>query len=218
MAALIPPPPNKNTDFNSVIWKTWFHTMWRRVKGLEPGETDGGDSNAVHQAVANEVNGMTAKASPVDADIILGEDSANSWSKIKIALSSLKSYIQTAFDSVYLKLDASNDPITAPLEIEGAITATGVIENVNTTAKTANYTITATDDNVICDTSGGAFTITLPASPENGRVYTIILETAGNILTLDGNGKNIVGAATLLITSADDAAVVVYNGTQWSLK
>ena len=107
---------------------------------------------------------------------------------------------------------------TGILDVTGTVRSDGRIEEINTTAKTANYTVVATDDNILCDTSGGAFTVTLPATPEDGRVYTIILETAGNTLTIDGNGKNIVGNATLLLNQPHDAPVLIYNGTQWSLK
>jgi thiamine phosphate synthase YjbQ (UPF0047 family) len=91
----------------------------------------------------------------------------------------------------------------------------GRIEAVS--QKTANYTLTASDYGIVADTSGGAFTLTLPAAPETGRVYSIVLETAGNALTVDGNGKNIIGNATIDIIFADDAMQLEYNGTQWSL-
>jgi len=102
--------------------------------------------------------------------------------------------------------------------ITGAWTFNGRIESINATAKTANYTVVSTDDNVVCDTSGGAFTVTLPASPEAGRVHAVILETAGNILTVSGNGKNIIGNATMTMSSAYDSASLIYSGAQWLLK
>lgn len=217
MARLIPPPPRNNQEFDHV-WKDWLNLIWRRVKGLEPGESDGGDSNALHTNVDNEITTISNKASLADGDEFVIEDSAASYAKKAVLFSVIKSTLHTYFGGLYLKLDASNDPITNPLEIQGAITATGVIENINTTAKTANYTIVATDDNVLCDTSSSAFTITLPASPENGRVYAVILETGGNTLTISGNGKNINGSSTLALTTQGDAAQLVYNGTQWNIK
>jgi len=94
----------------------------------------------------------------------------------------------------------------------------GRVEAINTTPDTANYTLLATDDNRVADTSGGVFTYTLPASPEDGRIYTILLETAGNTLTIDGNGNNIMGSATTTMGTAYDAVQLIYNGTQWLAK
>lgn len=216
MARLIPPPPSTSHSVDSWEYRNWFNLLWRRVKGLEPGESDGGDSNALHSNVAGEIQDITQKSTPVDADEFVIEDSADSYTKKALTWANIKSTLNTYLGGLYLKLDASNDPITAPLEIQGAITATGVIENV--AAKTANYTVVATDDNIVCDTSGGAFTITLPLSPETGRVYTIVLETAGNILTVAGNGNNINGSTTLTMATATNSAQLLYNGTQWVIK
>ncbi len=112
----------------------------------------------------------------------------------------------------------TNTVLNGDADIGGNLITTGRIVKINTTAKTANYTALATDENILCDTSGGAFTILLPASPESGRVHTIILETAGNDLTVSGNGKNIVGAANAILTVANEAVQLIYNGTQWSIK
>jgi hypothetical protein len=87
----------------------------------------------------------------------------------------------------------------------------------NVTSKTANYTVTGNDKYVLCDTSGGAFTITLPASPETGRSYTIVLETAGNTLTIAGNGNNIMGASSATTAVAGTAMDLMYDGTQWNM-
>jgi len=49
------------------------------------------DANVFHKAVSGEINAETAKGSPVSADVILIEDSANSFSKAKITIGSLPS-------------------------------------------------------------------------------------------------------------------------------
>ena len=86
-----------------------------------------------------------------------------------------------------------------------------------TAVKTANYTVVSADDNILCNTSGGGFTVTLPASPEDGRVYSVLLDVAGNDLTVDGNGNNINGSTTAVWGSVG-AIILVYNGTQWNIR
>lgn len=53
--------------------------------------TGSGDSDAIHKSVAGEIDGLTAKSTPVGADELVIEDSAASWAKKKIAISSLPS-------------------------------------------------------------------------------------------------------------------------------
>lgn len=67
----------------------------------------------------------------------------------------------------------------------------------NFTSKTANYTILSTDSVIFVDTSGGAFTLTLPSpasvsSSSTTKVYRII-DTAG---TLSTNNLTIARSST----------------------
>ena len=66
------------------------------------------------------------------------------------------------------------------------------------------------------DASGGAFTLTLPALPYVGMTF-ILSEIAGsvNLVTVDGNGRNINGNPTMLMNGAYRQRWVRYNGTQW---
>ena len=75
----------------------------------------------------------------------------------------------------------------------------------------------------MCDTTGGGFIITLPASPAMGDAVRI-LDLAGtfdsNNLVLGRNGNNIMGLAEDLTLSTENSAVgLVYtNATQgWKL-
>lgn len=79
------------------------------------------------------------------------------------------------------------------------------------------YTIVATDFLVIGDTTGGDFTVNLPATPTTGDTYAIKKSVAANTLTFSGNGKNIDGAASLAITTQYTSITVIYNGTEWSI-
>ena len=89
--------------------------------------------------------------------------------------------------------------------------------------KTGTYT--ASDgDNLFCDTSGTAFTVTLPASPSIGNQVKII-DAEGtfgtNNLTVGRNSQKIQGATSDLVISTNGAGIaLVYvnadNG--WRLK
>lgn len=59
------------------------------------------DSGLISGAVPAEISGLTDKATPVDADVILAENSANSFSKIKITWSNIKFTLNTYFGGIF---------------------------------------------------------------------------------------------------------------------
>lgn len=73
----------------------------------------------------------------------------------------------------------------------------------NFLVKTSTYTANA-GDNILVDTSGGAFTITLPSSPAQFN-QVCIHDAAGtfgtNTLTLAGNGSNIMSSSSNMTAS-----------------
>ena len=89
--------------------------------------------------------------------------------------------------------------------------------------KTANYTASA-GEGVFANTTGGSFTVTLPASPSLGDEVTIV-DYAGtfdsNALTVGRNSQPIQGAASDLTVSIERAGLTLayVDGTQgWLLK
>ena len=85
-----------------------------------------------------------------------------------------------------------------------------------TTTKTSNYTAVA-NDGVLTNTTAGAFTVTLPASPSNGA-QVIVADAAGtwgtNNLTVGRNGNNIADVAQDLVCDISGASVqFVYNSS-----
>ena len=86
--------------------------------------------------------------------------------------------------------------------------------------KTANYT-TQDKEGVLADTSGGAFTVTLPATPATGA--QVVVADAGanwgtNNLTVARNGSTIGGLAENLICDITGASVqFVYDGATWEV-
>jgi len=98
------------------------------------------------------------------------------------------------------------------------ITGGNVIKNSVT--KTANYTILDTDERIYIDSSGGTFTITLPASPDTDKEYEVIDSTGNcnaNTVTVDGNGNDIIGGSTYLINTNYEGLRLIFNGTNWNL-
>jgi hypothetical protein len=89
-----------------------------------------------------------------------------------------------------------------------------------TTVKTANYTAAA-NDGVQTDTSGGAFTVTLPATPAVGdQVFVIDTSSswATTNLTVGRNGSTIEGSASDLICDISNVSVqLIYSGTTWNV-
>jgi hypothetical protein len=101
------------------------------------------------------------------------------------------------------------------------------VDNTGGTAwvavKTSGFTAAA-GEGYFCDTSGGAFTATLPATPTLGDEVTFV-DYAGtfdtNNLTVGRNSENIQGSAADLTVSVERAGLtLVYSGaTQgWLLK
>lgn len=85
-------------------------------------------------------------------------------------------------------------------------------------SKTAAYTATATDHTVLCDASGGAFTVTLPKAATNkGKVLVVKKIDAGvNAVTIDGNGsETIEGAATVALSARWASRTVQSDGSNW---
>jgi hypothetical protein len=83
-----------------------------------------------------------------------------------------------------------------------------------TVTKTANYTAVA-NDGVLTNTTAGAFTVTLPASPSNGA-QVIVADAGGtwgtNNLTVGRNGNNIADVAQDLVCDISGVSVqFVYN-------
>jgi len=100
----------------------------------------------------------------------------------------------------------------------GPTGATGIIQNW--IVKTTTYTA-VNKDAIAANTSGGAFTITLPATPSTGDSVTFA--DSGhtfntNNLTIARNGSTIESFATDLILDVSNVFVsLIYDGTTWKV-
>jgi len=84
----------------------------------------------------------------------------------------------------------------------------------------ATTIVNASDDMIFITTISAPFTITLPATPTAGHVFTI-KDASGtaslNAVTLAGNGHTIDGSSTFPINQNYESINIVYNGTSWSI-
>jgi hypothetical protein len=136
----------------------------------------------------------TAAASPSAGNLVAGELALN-----------------TTDEKLYFKNTAGTVKQIAGVGV-GGITYT--------TVKTANYTA-VNNDGVQTNTTAGAFTVTLPATPSNGNQVFVVdsFNTWGtNNLTIGRNGSTIEGIAQDLVCDITGVSVqCVYNGTTWDI-
>ena len=110
---------------------------------------------------------------------------------------------------------------SAGLDVAGKITRTGPGKQA-LLAKTANYTITDTDpDIVVVGALSAHATITLPTALDNsGRIITVIIDGdpgAYNVI-VDGEGSETInGAATKTNSDQYSYLTLLSNGTRWNI-
>lgn len=161
-------------------------TLWLSNNTLRIGNVSGGaDPDAVHVNVAAEISTVTEKGSPVGADLVLIEDSADSNNKKRVQLSNLSSagtVLEADYDAnTILKADSDDTPTALTVgeqSLVGRITA-GVI-----TALTATQVRTL-------------------LNVENGADVTDAtnVDTAGAVMEADYD------AQTIMISVADNTPV-----------
>lgn len=118
-------------------------------------------------------------------------------------------------------------PLGGTLKFNGATLTGDTLEITGGTSwqteKTSGFTAVA-GEGYFCNTTSGAFTVTLPASATLGDEVSIV-DASGtadtNNITIGRNGHNIQGAAENLTVSTERAGftLVYFNATQgWILK
>ena len=106
---------------------------------------------------------------------------------------------------------------SAPSAVDGSNFGNRVIDLETYTVYSTGDTLTGTVNRCLGDTSGGAFTLTLPASPSVGD-WVEVWDTTGdfstNNLTIARNGENIEGAAADYTEDRANARIkLVYSGS-----
>jgi collagen type VII alpha len=111
--------------------------------------------------------------------------------------------------------------VAGPTGPTGGVGPTGPTGGVTYTAvKTTTYTAVS-NDGVLTNTTGGAFTVNLPATPATGT-QVFIADSAGtwatNNLTIGRNGSTIAGSATDLVCDINSVSIqCIYDGTTWDI-
>lgn len=88
------------------------------------------------------------------------------------------------------------------------------------TTKTTTYAATTSDDLILCDASGGAFTVTLyAASGNSGRVLKLKkTDSSVNAVTIDGNSSETIdGATTTTLSTQYEIVTIICDGSNWHI-
>ena len=180
--------------------------------------------------VAGEVNTNAGNASTSAAAAVAAKTAAEAAQAAAEAASNATEWVS---GQAYLEGDVVWSPITytsyrantntsgtTDPSLSASWTSVVPAGGVSYLVKTANYT--AKDkEGVLADTSGGAFTVTLPATPDAGD--QVVIADSGNSwgtnnLTVGRNGSTIGGLAENLVCDITGASVqFVYDGSTWEV-
>ncbi len=123
----------------------------------------------------------------------------------------------SAFDAIQLLWDSGN--ISGWARVYGvAKTAPTSVHRTTFTTKTTTYTATSSDGTILCDATGGAFSVTLPAAASNTGVVLVVkkIDASANAVTIDGNSSETIdGATTQSIGVRYESLTIGCNGTAW---
>ena len=139
---------------------------------------------------------LTAKTTPVDADVVIVGDSADASEVAKkTTWANIKATLKTYFDTLY-----------APVGVGGITRSVSSIATPTTAGATAStdyvYNVTNT-------------TLTLPTAVGNTNKYTV--KCISGTCVVDGAGvETIDGTATITI-QVEDSVDLISNNTEWKV-
>ena len=121
-----------------------------------------------------------------------------------------------AAQATTLGLGTGDSPTFVSGTFTGTVNTKGFIGNLVT--KTSGYTATATDYTIMCNASGGSFTITLPAAASHAdRIYHIKkIDSSANTVTVDGNASETIDdGLTAILTVQYESITIQSDGSEW---
>lgn len=84
-------------------------------------------------------------------------------------------------------------------------------------AKTAAYTVTASDRGLVIDATTGTWTLALLAAATAGAGFTLALVNSGTgVITIDPNGSETIDGGTTVSIAKGGAVILACNGSGWS--
>lgn len=94
------------------------------------------------------------------------------------------------------------------------------ISQALTTTITTGTTLTRSHRTVLCNASGAAFTVTLPAAANcKYQIYEIKkIDSTGYDVTIDGNASELIdGSLTKVLYTQNEAITIQSDGTNWNI-
>lgn len=190
------------------------------VSDVELGYLDGATSNLQTQItteVTNRTNADLLKAdlaSPALTGTPTAPTAATGTNTTQIATTAFTN--ATAFNTALPSQTGNSGKYVTTNGTDASWVALSVTQDW--VAKTTTYTA-VNGNRISADTTGGAFTITLPATPSTGH-YVEFTDGAGTwataALTIARNGSTIMGLSEDMTCSTNnDSFGLVYNGSTW---
>ena len=173
-------------------------TAWDKSTGISITESQITDLDKYTQAEVNAL--LTNKPN---------WDTAYGWGD-----HSVEGYLKTL---AHTGLSDMPDTLGVNADHDARYIRSGVGTVKDTITKTGNYTLTGEDDIILCNASGGDFTIALPACASHiGRVYTIKSLSTGTVL-VDANGAELIDDEQTQELFIYDCLMIVSNGIKWNI-
>jgi hypothetical protein len=176
------------------------------------------DSTDVTQHTIDNVIGLLTANAVATASI---QDDAVTQAKIAddaVGADQLKDSASTDADRAVTTNHIRDSAITtaklAAASVTGAKLSTAV------SSKTAAYTVTSTDDVILCDATSAAFTVTLPTAVGiTGRTYDIQkTDSSANAVTVDGDGtETLRGQTTFKLATRYERIRIISDGANWQI-
>jgi hypothetical protein len=130
-------------------------------------------------------------------------------------------------DSKISALTASTTPLATdelPINSSGTtkkITRANIAKDIiNSTAKTANYTVLSTDEGLLGNSTGGSFTFALPAlSGTDGKKYKFKkVSSDSNLIYIDPDTtETIDGLSDFRLINQNEYVEITSYGTEWKV-
>lgn len=174
--------------------------------------TGGGGALAASATTATELGYVSGVTSAIQTQLDAKTDKSTLTAKGDIyaaTAASTPARLAVGSDGQYLKANSSTST-----GLEWA----SVSNNLTVVSKTTTYTATTTDDVILCDTSGGAWTLSLFAASGNSGKRLIIKKTTNDFtqLTIDPNStETIDGQTTTTLDTQFETLTIVCDGTNW---